>query len=699
MEDQEVEQTNERETRPSTSTCTSEPMVEEEESEVADGEETAFIEKFEDKGPSARFHVDPVVELQPDMLQMVRSEVTNQSIPSTRSSSSDSPALPKQMPESTGNSPTGSGLRRKVGVTPRANSSEKNDTTPLPRPTGEKKPPLTKPSTANGQPQPRDKISAPGAAEDTRRRPAPNKKKVPAQALIAKQPPSRTSKLPMSTKPVKNEVTFEHCEELLNKPFSKLSPAELREYNLLTRSQSATKEEGPSTKGSPVASTKVTTSSELKKLIPDLRSPEDASRTVTIVFDLDETLVNNRKSNAPLFRPHAIELLKAIRGDNPHPVYKKKNSMSVCDRLYLNSIERYVGTISPGAGQKARRGSVAAELEEASPERQENELHVELILWTASTETTARSVVAKLDPQGKIFDQIIYRDFRWYQNAFYVKDLTRLGRKMSRVVIVENSLLAVRYNRINSILVSDFVRLSSDIELLYVKRILLEWMEEVRSAEGMEKGKELSPELSRSFSSPLDRAEPEPRPTSAARPSRSSLASEKRESVSKKSSVATTISVSTRSTPSRADSEPTKASQSPLPERSASEHDESSKSSSFIDNMADDIRVFLRFHRFIGGNTNYLRIAWAKHQPKPKVKAAPRPKPLTIPSSKPTPSEPVWNRLYSSAQKKVELKESKVDTRKTVPPPPPPKIPRVACKPPPRPKFDFDDSTDSSDSG
>jgi hypothetical protein len=152
---------------------------------------------------------------------------------------------------------------------------------------------------------------------------------------------------------------------------------------------------------------------------------------VTIVFDLDETLVNNRRPGRAIIRPGALDLLRHLRSISNDTVY------------------------------------------------------VEIILWTASMECVAKPVVARLDPSGLIFDHLIYRDKRWYKETGYTKDLRRLGRDMRRTMIVENSPLSVELNRKNSILVRDFTGLgpgaSNDSQLQVVKDCLTEWIQEVES--------------------------------------------------------------------------------------------------------------------------------------------------------------------------------------------------------------------------
>jgi hypothetical protein len=83
----------------------------------------------------------------------------------------------------------------------------------------------------------------------------------------------------------------------------------------------------------------------------------------------------------------------------------------------------------------------------------------------------------RLDPDGSIFTDLIFRDKRWFKETGYTKDLRLLGRDMDRVVILENSPMSVALNRQNSILVKDFLGHSPhDTDLKAVKEVLESWI-------------------------------------------------------------------------------------------------------------------------------------------------------------------------------------------------------------------------------
>ena len=64
----------------------------------------------------------------------------------------------------------------------------------------------------------------------------------------------------------------------------------------------------------------------------------------------------------------------------------------------------------------------------------------EIVMFTASLSRYAEPLFKKLDPKGTIIDHCLYREHcTQYKRDFYVKDLTRLGRSIESIIIVDNS--------------------------------------------------------------------------------------------------------------------------------------------------------------------------------------------------------------------------------------------------------------------
>jgi len=118
---------------------------------------------------------------------------------------------------------------------------------------------------------------------------------------------------------------------------------------------------------------------------------------ISIVFDLDETLVYNRHTNntEPNIRNNVQDALKYIR----------------------------------------------------------NIPEVEMIVWTGSNAETCEIVLDKLTNKEWMFDEIISRDDKWFNDAIYTKDLRLLGRDLNNVIFFDNDFRCVKLNKANSIVV------------------------------------------------------------------------------------------------------------------------------------------------------------------------------------------------------------------------------------------------------
>ncbi|ORC84600.1 uncharacterized protein TM35_000431680 [Trypanosoma theileri] len=152
-------------------------------------------------------------------------------------------------------------------------------------------------------------------------------------------------------------------------------------------------------------------------LLPQFEAHETCP-TLTVVFDLDETLVCNRDMNlsAAILRPYCLHVLNALR--------------------HMKGLE--------------------------------------VVLWTASTKETASPVVEQLSGSGPVFDEVIYRSDLWFTEPLHTKDLRLLGRDMDRLLIIDNAANCCKLNPQNALLAEDFhgLRREDDATLVNVYYII-----------------------------------------------------------------------------------------------------------------------------------------------------------------------------------------------------------------------------------
>uniref|UniRef100_A0A674GYU5 CTD small phosphatase 1 n=1 Tax=Taeniopygia guttata TaxID=59729 RepID=A0A674GYU5_TAEGU len=141
----------------------------------------------------------------------------------------------------------------------------------------------------------------------------------------------------------------------------------------------------------------------VKHLLPEIK-PQDASK-LCVVIDLDETLVHSSFKVYVLKRPHVDEFLK-------------------------------------------RMGEL-----------------FECVLFTASLAKYADPVADLLDKWGA-FRARLFRESCVFHRGNYVKDLSRLGRDLRRIIIVDNSPASYIFHPDNAVPVASWFDNMADTELL-----------------------------------------------------------------------------------------------------------------------------------------------------------------------------------------------------------------------------------------
>ena len=178
-------------------------------------------------------------------------------------------------------------------------------------------------------------------------------------------------------------------------------------------------------------------SSEEKALLPDLR-PEDANKKC-LVIDLDETLVHSS------FKPiNNADFIVPVEIDGTiHQVY-------VLKRPFVDEFLMKVGEL------------------------------YECVLFTASLAKYADPVTDLLD-KWEVFSSRLFRESCVFHRGNYVKDLGRLGRELSKIIIVDNSPASYIFHPENAVPVVSWFDDMENKELLE----LIPFFEELSQAENI----------------------------------------------------------------------------------------------------------------------------------------------------------------------------------------------------------------------
>ncbi len=102
------------------------------------------------------------------------------------------------------------------------------------------------------------------------------------------------------------------------------------------------------------------------------------------------------------------------------------------------------------------------------------ELNCELILFTASTQSYADIIINEIESEKTYFHHKLYRHHTILINNEFVKDISKIGRDLKKVIIIDNSEVNFSLQKENGILIKSFFGDDEDDTSLYNLSYILE---------------------------------------------------------------------------------------------------------------------------------------------------------------------------------------------------------------------------------
>ena len=104
---------------------------------------------------------------------------------------------------------------------------------------------------------------------------------------------------------------------------------------------------------------------------------------------------------------------------------------------------------------------------------EKSSLLFELVVFTASEQHYADSILDAIDPHRKFIKHRLYRDSCIMVSGGAIKDIRVLGRDLTKVVIVDNCFLAFAFNVDNGIPIASWFNDDKDVELAGLLNLLM----------------------------------------------------------------------------------------------------------------------------------------------------------------------------------------------------------------------------------
>ena len=99
-------------------------------------------------------------------------------------------------------------------------------------------------------------------------------------------------------------------------------------------------------------------------------------------------------------------------------------------------------------------------------------LKCELIIFTSSARERSEEIINKIEKNKKYFNNRLYREHCTLMGAAYVKDISKLGRDLSKTIIIDNDLGCFYLQQENGVLIKSFCGEEDDKSLFNLYQIL-----------------------------------------------------------------------------------------------------------------------------------------------------------------------------------------------------------------------------------
>ena len=113
-------------------------------------------------------------------------------------------------------------------------------------------------------------------------------------------------------------------------------------------------------------------------------------------------------------------------------------------------------------------------------------LKCELIIFTSSAKQKSEEIINKIEKNKKYFNNRLYREHCTLMGAAYVKDILKLGRDLSKTIIIDNACDNFQLQSDNGIFINTWIDDKKDTTLYdlipMLKEIVIKKVKDVRKA-------------------------------------------------------------------------------------------------------------------------------------------------------------------------------------------------------------------------